>query len=82
MKLDWEKLRTTVERALNAARENERGSLRVHCKAAETLLKGVKQAPAPEILQRVHHASTAIESSRAAEDLEQAMTLITAHAPA
>lgn len=82
MKLDWDKLRTSVERALKAAQEDERGSMRVHCKAAEKHLKGAKQAPAPEILKHVHHASTAIESSRSVEDLQQALELISAHAPA
>ncbi len=82
MKLDWEKAKATVERALKAAREDERGSLRVHCKAAETQLKGAKHAPASDVLKHIHHASTAIETSRAIEDLEKALALITAQAPA
>jgi hypothetical protein len=76
MKLDLEKTRQTVERALHAAREGERGGVRVHCRAAEKLLKGVKTPPAPEVLKRVHHASTAIETSLAVQDLEQALDLL------
>ena len=82
MKLDWEKAKITVERALRAAREDERGSMRVHCKAADTLLKGVKVAPAPDVYAHVHRASTAIETSLAIEELEKALNLLVVNDPA
>ena len=76
MKLDLEKTRQVVERALHSAQQGERGGVRVHCRAAEKLLKGVKTPPGPEVLQKVHHASTAIETSLAVKDLEQALDLL------
>ena len=75
MQVDMEKVKLAVERSLNAAKNGERGSMRVHCKSLERMLKGAKNNGAPEILDNVHHASTSIDTARAVEYLEKAYAL-------
>ena len=75
MKVDWDKVKISVERCLNAAKNGERGSMRVHCNTVERMLKGAKNNGAPEILDHVHHASTSIDTDRAIEFLEKAYAL-------
>ena len=82
MKLDWAHLKTTVERCLNSAKKGERGGLRVHCGAAERMLKGARDTAAKELLGHVHKAKTAIEIDKSVEFLELALELVTKEAPA
>lgn len=81
MKLDWGHLKITIERALNSAQHEEHGSLRVHCHAAERALEKAKSSTAKTILDKVHHAGTAIELTKAVEYLREAQTLVAAEAP-
>ena len=76
MKLDWGHLKTTVERGLHSAQNDERGGLRVHCTSAERMLKGAKDGVAKDVLDKVHRAKTSIEVSRAVQCMEEALALI------
>ena len=82
MKLDWAKLKSSIEHGLNSAKNDERGGVRVHCGSAERMLKGAKGDAAKEILDKVHHAKTSIEVSRAVGFLEEALTLVSKEVPA
>ncbi|MFV1959012.1 MAG: hypothetical protein ACC662_06320 [Planctomycetota bacterium] len=75
MTLDWNQLRTAVARGLHSANEGNQGSVRIHCKAAERMLKGAKDGNAPQILDHVHHAATSLDATRAAEYLQKAVEL-------
>jgi len=82
MKLDWAQLKTAIERGLNSAKNEERGGLRVHCGAAERMLKGAKDNAAKEVLDKVHHAKTSIDLDRAVGFLEEALVLASKEVPA
>jgi len=82
MKLDWAQLKTAIERGLNSAKNDERGGVRVHCGSAERMLKGQKDGTAKLVLDKVHHARTSIDLTRAVSLLEEAVALVTKEAPA
>lgn len=82
MKLDWAQLKTAIERGLNSAKNEERGGVRVHCGSAERMLKGQKDGTAKLVLDKVHHARTSIDLSRAVGLLEEAVALVTKEVPA
>jgi hypothetical protein len=78
MTLDWAHLKTAIERGLHAAQKGERGSMRVHCGAAERMLKGAKEPRAKDVLECVHHAKVSLDLEKAAEHLGKAMETVAA----
>jgi len=76
MKVDWAKLKTTIERALHSAEKGEQGSIRVHVKSAESQLKGAKEGPTKELLDHLHKAGNSIDVARAVEYLKKAQALV------
>ena len=78
MKADWAHLKTAIERAIHSAENGERGSLRVHCKSAERMLKGARTAEGKDVLDKVHHAGTSLDLERAINFLKEALTVASA----
>jgi hypothetical protein len=76
MSIDWAHLKTAVERALHSAEKGERGSMRVHCRAAEGLVRGHKEGHLKEIAEQVHHAQSSLDMGRAKEFLQKALELV------
>ena len=81
MQVDWAHLKTAVERGLHSAEKGEQGSVRVHCGAAERMLKGARDDVAKKVLDAVHHAKVSLEPTRAVEYLKKAVDLL-AQSPA
>ena len=80
MKIDWAQLKTNAERCLNSAQKGERGGLRIHCGAAEKMLKKAKDPKAQELLGLIKKAKTAIDGDKSVEYLQQAVALVTEQA--
>ena len=76
MKVDLEQLKTAIDRGINSAENDERGGVRVHCGAAERMLKKAKREPLKTVLQKVHGAKTAIEVSTSLKYLREAQELL------
>ena len=76
MKVDWDQLKTAIDRGLQAAESDERGGVRVHCGAAERMLKKAKGEPLTTVRVKVHGAKTAIEISTSVQYLKEAKELV------
>lgn len=75
MQVDWDKVKSAIERAMNSATKGERGGLRIHCDSAERMLKGVKTDVGKEVASCVHHAKSSLDLDRAQEHLKKAQEL-------